>query len=164
MDAFQKGIADILRIAVDRYDFGVGMKLDQILDWDPEKGHVRRAKSPGEWESLAETLFDLELLKAKIWDGKTDSFAFGIIEDQFYEALREDPPGTPEWRGVFKKEGMARKCIEAFNFYRKQEQQRLVNQIKKNTTTANQILRKSASPSPGTSQKVRLGEIEISPP
>ncbi len=131
MDAFRKGIADILRIAVDRYGFGAGRELGQITKWDPKKGHVRSANSPDEWESLAEMLFDLELLNAKIWDGKTDSFR--MIEDHspFYESLRKNPPKHPEWSGVFKKEGMARKCIEAFNSYRKQEQQRLVNQIKK---------------------------------
>ena len=121
MDAFQEGIVDILRIAVDRYGFGAGRNLDQILKWDPKKGHVRLALSPDEWESLAETLFDLELLKAKTWDGETNSFR--IIEDHlpFYEALRQNPPRHPEWNGMFKKEGLARKFVQALNSRRKIE-------------------------------------------
>lgn len=131
MDAFRKRIADILRIAVDRYGFGASRDLGQITKWDPKKGHVRLALSPDEWESLAETLFDLKLLKERIWDSKTKSFK--IIEDHspFYEALRKDPPKHPEWSGVFKKEGESRKVFQAFNTSEKREQQRLVNRIKK---------------------------------
>jgi len=86
MSTFRKRIANILRIAEDRYGFGAGRDLDQYLKWDPKKGHVRSANSPDDWESLAETLFDLEWLKAKIWDSKTKSFR--IIEDHspFYAA------------------------------------------------------------------------------
>jgi len=43
----------------------------------------------------------------------------------------EDPPKLPEWCGVFKTEGESRKVFQAFNSFEKQEQQRLVNQIKK---------------------------------
>ena len=131
MSTFRKRIADILRIAEDRYGFGAGRDLGQITKWDPKKGHVRSANSPDDWESLAETLFDLEWLKAKIWDSKTKSFR--IIEDHspFYAALRKDPPKLPEWSGVFKKEGESRKVFQAFNSVEKQEQPKPVNQIKK---------------------------------
>jgi len=119
---FKEAIAEVLRIAVEHYDFGAGRNLDRWLDWDPEKGHVRRDRSPDEWGSLAEKLFDLELLKAKILDEPTSSFRTIGDHLPFLEALRQDPPRRPEWSGVFKKEGTARKCLQAFNFYKKIEE------------------------------------------
>ncbi|MCZ6625241.1 MAG: hypothetical protein O7B35_13610 [Deltaproteobacteria bacterium] len=76
-------------------------------------------------------MFDLKLLKERIWDSKTESFK--IIEDYlpFYEALRKDPPKYPEWSGVFKKEGESRKVFQAFSSLEKLARQKLVNQIKK---------------------------------
>ena len=127
MDTFRESTANILRIAVDQHNLGAGLNLGHIPEWT-DKGHVTRARSSSDWESLAETLFDLEWLKAEIWDDEIDSF--NIIKDHspFLEALRE-PQHYPEWR--LKTEGGARKCFQAYKSYREQAQQRVVDKIKK---------------------------------